>query len=150
MAIYSVQKFMTISPFVIPSSCTLAQAQRVMREKNIRHLPVVDDGRLVGVVSQRDIYMLETLRGIDPLTETVAEAMTADPYTAPPEAPLEEVALVMAERKYGSAVVVDGGVVVGLFTTVDALRTLSSMIRRGRRSHPSAEVPGEELSGAGS
>jgi len=129
---------MTISPYVISSHATLAQAHRMMREHNIRHLPVVDDDRLVGLVSQRDIYMLETLRGVDPLTETVAEAMSADPFTVPPEAPLDEVALAMATHKYGSAVVVDGGAVVGLFTIVDALRALASMMKRGHRPHPPA------------
>ncbi|BDG08033.1 CBS domain-containing protein [Anaeromyxobacter paludicola] len=139
MSRQTVQRFMTVSPYVISSSATLAHAHRVMRERNIRHLPVVDEDRLVGLVSQRDIYMLETLRGVDPLTETVAEAMTADPFAVPPEAPLDEVALAMARRKFGSAVVVDGGVVVGLFTTVDALRALAAVMRRGRRPAPPAE-----------
>ncbi|HEY6106961.1 MAG TPA: CBS domain-containing protein, partial [Anaeromyxobacteraceae bacterium] len=71
MARQTVQKHMTLSPQVISSRYTLAQAHQVMRERNIRHLPVVDDGRLVGVISQRDLYLLETLRGVDPAAETV-------------------------------------------------------------------------------
>jgi acetoin utilization protein AcuB len=63
----------------------------------------------------------------------VEEAMTAQPFTVPPDAALEDVARAMAEQKYGSAVVVDKGAVVGLFTTTDALRALSSMLRRPRR-----------------
>jgi acetoin utilization protein AcuB len=124
---------MTLSPQVISSGHTLAQAHQVMRERKIRHLPVVDDGRLVGVVSQRDLYLLQTLRGLDPATETVEEAMSREPFAVRPDAPLDEVALAMAEHKYGSAVVVDQGVVVGLFTTVDALRALAALLRRGRR-----------------
>ncbi len=133
---HTVQRHMTISPVVIDPRRTLAEAHRLMREKAIRHLPVVDEGRLVGLVSQRDLYLLETLKGIDPLTETVQEAMSRDPFTVRPDAPLDEVALSMAEHKYGSAVVVDKGSVIGLFTTVDALRALATVLRRGRKPEP--------------
>ena len=127
---YSVQEFMTLAPRVVSCASTLAEAHRLMRERGIRHLPVVDEGRLVGLVSQRDLYLLETLRGVDPEEERVAEAMSPDPYACEPAAPLDEVALAMAERKLGSAVVVDRGAVVGLFTTVDALRALAGVVRR--------------------
>lgn len=128
----TVQRFMTVGPVVIGSDQTLAEAHRAMRERNIRHLPVVDSGALVGVVSQRDLYLLETLRGVDPAAERVREAMTPDPYAVPPDAPLDEVAATMAARKYGSAVVVDRGSVIGLFTTTDALRALAWATRRRR------------------
>jgi acetoin utilization protein AcuB len=134
---YTVDRFMTADPVTISSDRTLAEAHRLMREKQIRHLPVVDAGKLVGVVSQRDLYLLETLKGVNPDEERVEEAMTAEPYAIARDAALEEVATVMAENKYGSAVVVDRGTVVGLFTTVDALRALASVLRRPRR--PGAE-----------
>ena len=134
MSRHTVQEHMTPGPRVVSSRHTLAEAHQIMRERNIRHLPVVDDGKLVGMVSQRDLYLLETLKGVDPSSEQVREAMTPEPFTVGPEAPLEEVALAMAARKYGSAVVVDKGVVVGLFTTVDALRALASVLGRGRRA----------------
>jgi acetoin utilization protein AcuB len=135
----TVQEYMTVAPVVVSSDRTLAEAHRLMRERNIRHLPVVDHGRLVGLVSQRDLYLLETLRGVDPASETVREAMSADPYTVPPEAPLHAVAAAMAEKKYGSAVEVDRGSVIGLFTTVDALRALSTLARR--RDRPRGRDP---------
>lgn len=128
----TIRSFMTLDPVVISSDRSLAEAHRLMRERGIRHLPVVDRGALVGVVSQRDLYLLETLRGVDPAADLVGEAMTPQPYAVAPDAPLEEVARVMAERKYGSAVVVERGSVVGLFTTVDALRALASVISRRR------------------
>jgi acetoin utilization protein AcuB len=123
---------MSISPVVVSSDRTLAEAHRLMRERKIRHLPVVDGGRLVGLVSQRDLYLLETLKGVDPGTETVREAMAPEPYAVPPDAPLEAVAAAMAAAKYGSAVVVDRGAVIGLFTTVDALRALAAVVGRRR------------------
>ncbi len=140
MSRHTVQEFMSVAPVVVASDRTLAEAHRLMRERNIRHLPVVDGGRLVGVVSQRDLYLLETLKGVDPGTETVREAMAPDPYAVPPDAPLEEVAAAMAERKYGSAVVVDRGSVIGLFTTVDALHALAAVVGR-RRARPGERGP---------
>ena len=132
MARHTVQEYMSIAPVVVSSDRTLAEAHRLMRERNIRHLPVVDLGKLVGVVSQRDLYLLETLKGVDPGTETVREAMAPDPYAVPPDARLGEVAAAMAESKFGSAVVVDRGSVIGLFTTVDALRALAEVAGRRR------------------
>jgi acetoin utilization protein AcuB len=139
MAKHTVERFMTANPVAITSDRTLADAHRVMRERQIRHLPVVDSGRLVGVVSQRDLYLLETLQGIDPDAERVEEAMTAEPFTVATDAPLEDVASVMAERRYGSAVVLQGGEVVGLFTTVDALRALATVSRGARRGGAARE-----------
>ena len=138
---HTVHEFMTVGPLVVGQSSTLADAHRLMRERSIRHLPVVDGGILVGLVSQRDLYLLETLKGVDPATETVDEAMTADPFAVAPDAPLEDVAAEMARRKVGSAVVVDRGSVIGVFTTTDALRALSAVLRRGRRSATVGEAP---------
>jgi CBS domain-containing protein len=64
-------------------------------------------GRLTGIVSHRDILLLETLSDADPEIEPVEEAMTPDPMTVHPAAPLREIAAAMADGEYGSAVVVD-------------------------------------------
>lgn len=135
---------MTVSPVVVGIGDTLADAHRLMRARGIRHLPVLDAGRLVGVLSQRDLYLAESLRGVDPETDTVREAMSGDPYTVPPGAPLEEVAAAMAERKVGSAIVVDRGAVIGVFTTVDALRALARLAGRRRARTPARPQPEED------
>jgi acetoin utilization protein AcuB len=128
MSKHTVQRYMTVNPTVISSHRTLSEAHQTMREHGIRHLPVVDAGKLVGVVSQRDLYLLETLHGVDATSETVEEAMTPEPYTVPPDASIEEVAREMAQHKYGCAVVLDNGKVVGVFTTVDALRAFADLL----------------------
>jgi acetoin utilization protein AcuB len=127
---------MSVSPVVIGVGDTLAAAHRVMRERGVRHLPVLDAGRLVGVVSQGDLVLAESVAGVDPATDCVREAMSGDPYAVPPGAPLEEVAATMAERRLGSAIVVDRGVVIGVFTTVDALRALALLAGRRRAGAP--------------
>jgi acetoin utilization protein AcuB len=122
---------MTVCPVTIGTDQTLAVAHRKMRDNGIRHLPVLDGGELVGVVSIRDLHFLETLASVDPEQVFVEEAMTPDPYTVSPEAPLGDVAREMADHKYGCAIVVREGKVMGVFTTVDALRVLSRMLELG-------------------
>jgi len=129
MSGYAVRRFMTLAPKVVAAGSTLGEAHRIMREHCIRHLPVVDGGALVGVVSQRDVYLLETLKGVDPATARVEDAMAAEPYAVGPDTPLAEVAGEMARRRIGSAVVVERGEVIGLFTTVDALGALVTLSR---------------------
>jgi len=95
-----------------------------MREHNIRHLPVLHGGKLAGMVTVRDLHLVETLQDVNPEAVKIEEAMSSDPYVVAPTATLKEVAREMADRKLGSAIVVDGGKVVGVFTTVDALHAL--------------------------
>ena len=124
----TIRDAMSESPHTIGKAQPLERASHVMREHGIRHLPVLDGGALLGILSTRDVYLIETLRDVDPEKVTVEEAMTAEPYAVPPDAPLKEVVETMAEHKYGAAVVMDGREVVGIFTTVDALRVLAARL----------------------
>ena len=125
-----IRRFMTKSPATIGRRQTLTTAHELMRSRRVRHLPVVESGSLVGVVSQGDLHFLESLRDVEPDEVLVEEAMTAKPYAVAGDTPLAEVAAVMARKKLGSAVVVDGKKVVGVFTAVDGLRVLSKLARR--------------------
>lgn len=124
----TVQKFMTRLPHTIRHDQSLAVAHALMRKHDIRHLPVLKDGRLAGIVSQRDLYMLETLEDIDMTQVPVADAMNTDIYTVGPRASVRKIAEEMAANRYGSAVVIDGETVVGIFTTTDALATLHGVL----------------------
>jgi acetoin utilization protein AcuB len=131
MARHEIHRFMTPTPHTISTRQTLAEAHQTMRERGVRHLPVVSDGKLVGVVSQRDLYLLETLRGVDVGREMVEEAMSDEPFVVAPDASLDEVAEAMANRKHGSALVVESATLVGIFTSTDALRALVALLRGG-------------------
>jgi acetoin utilization protein AcuB len=119
---------MTRSPHTVGRTVTLAAAHDLMRSFHIRHLPVLEEGRLVGIVSQGDLHLIETLRDVAPEQVLVEEAMTDDPFVAAPDAPLAQVVRQMAERRHGSVVVVEGRTVVGLFTTTDAMRVLLELL----------------------
>ena len=128
MSPLTIRAVMTETPLTIGADQPLAEAHRILREHGIRHLPVLAGRKLVGLLSMRDLHFIETLRDTDVETVAVSEAMTPDPYAVSPRAPLDAVARVMMERKIGSAVVVERGKVVGVFTTVDALRVLSGLL----------------------
>ena len=100
----------------------------MMREHRIRHLPVLHGGRLVGIVSDRDLHLVETLRDIDPDEVTVEDAMSPDLYAVGPDEALVHVVDTMAARKLGAAVVARGARVLGVFTTVDALHALADLL----------------------
>lgn len=119
-----VDEYMTPGPHSIGREQSLAHAHHLMRAHRIRHLPVLSAGKLVGVISNSDLHLVETLSDVDPDKVSVEEAMTPIVYTVAPEASLEEVAREMARHKYGCAVVEDKGKVVGVFTTIDAMRAL--------------------------
>jgi acetoin utilization protein AcuB len=125
----SIEHFMTPDPKCIGRDQPLSAAHERMRGLGVRHLPVLDGGKLVGILSQRDLFFTETLRDVDPANVLVEEAMSRDVYTVAPEKPLGEVAAMMVERKLGCTVVVRKERVVGIFTTTDALRVLTSIVQ---------------------
>ena len=129
MTIPTIRHFMTSAPETIGADLTLAQARDRMYQLNARHLPVVDGGELVGILSDRDIALVDAVFG-DLGRLQVRQAMTAQPFTCGPEAHVHAVAAEMAAHKYGTAIVVDRdhpGQVVGLFTTPDALHALARL-----------------------
>lgn len=123
-----VQKYMTTAPHSVGVDQTVAQAHTMMREFKIRHLPVLKGGRLVGLVTERDIALIESLKDVDPKELTVEEAMSTEVYAVTPDAPLDEVAKDMASKKYGSAVVLQNEKVVGILTTVDMCTALFELL----------------------
>src|SRR5258708_9772422 len=124
----ALQRFMTTTPHAIGSDQTLALAHKMMREHQIRHLPVLRGGKLVGVLSQRDLALIETLKDVDPTKVTVDDAMSTAVFSADPSAPLDEVVSSMAEHTYGCCVAMQNSKVVGIFTTVDACRALAELL----------------------
>jgi acetoin utilization protein AcuB len=120
---------MTASPYSIGFDQPCSSAYAALKKHDIRHLPVLQGGALVGVISDRDLYMLETLKDVDTGKLSVEEAMSTAVYAVSPETPLDEVLTTMADRKYGSAVVMNGAQVVGIFTTVDVCRAFADLLK---------------------
>lgn len=124
----TVDRYMTATPHTIGKDQTMSAANDMMQRYNVRHLPVLYGGKLIGIVSQRDLYKVQTLRDVDPHKLTVDQVMTEEPYHVRSSASMEETAREMAKSKHGSAIVVDDGHVVGILTAVDALSGLAFLL----------------------
>lgn len=131
-----VERYMSTALVVISPVQPLSEAILLMRLHDVRHLPVLKRNKVVGVISQRDIYMIQS---IDPSSSSqiqVAEAMSAAPYTVEPDERIDRVAREMVRRKIGSALVTHGDRLLGMFTGSDALLALAALVADDR-------VPGE-------
>lgn len=123
----TVGDFMTYTPCTADEGLSLVDAQDRMNANNIRHLLVTRNDHLVGLLSSRDITFALSLPGVKPEKLTVFHAMTTAPFTCGPKAALAEVCKEMEQHRYGCAVIVDDGLVTGIFTTTDALRAVRAL-----------------------
>lgn len=122
---------MTPFPHSIDVDATAAEARLMMDAKGFHHLPVMEHGRLCGVLSDRD---LRVAAGPGPERDVAAPLRVRDIYREEVYAieaatPLDQVAETMAQRHIGSAVVTKDGKLVGVFTTTDACRALARVLR---------------------
>ncbi|HEY8490466.1 MAG TPA: CBS domain-containing protein, partial [Dehalococcoidia bacterium] len=121
-----VREFMTSKVVTITEEETLKTADLRFRQGRFRHLPVVRDGTVVGVVSDRDVRALRDLDVPDlPAVlerRRVRDVMRRPAIVASPQDPLEQAARLMYERKIGCLPVVDEGRLVGIVTTSDVFR----------------------------
>ncbi len=120
----TIADLMTPTPHTVGSEQTITFAQELMQKHGIRHLPVLHGGQLDGIVSDRDLGMIAGLNEVNPDNTTVEEAMTQEAYTVDKNTPLIHVLKEMLENKYGSAIVVEGDKIIGIFTTYDSLQLL--------------------------
>lgn len=129
-----IRDFMIKNPITVDSDTYVLDAQKIMKENNIRRLPIVDKGKLVGIVTQHDLlaaspspatslsvhelnYLLSKMK--------VKEVMHKNPLTFSPDTPFEEALKVGQEKKIGSFPVVDKGKLVGIATESDIVRFLT-------------------------
>ena len=123
-----IRDFMTESAHAIGCDQTLKLAHDRMQQFGIHQLPVLEGGQLVGVLSERDIALISAVSPSQLDTIAVEEAMAAEPYAVGPSDDIAVVVAHMLQHKYNSAVVMDHNKVLGLFTSVDALRLLSKLL----------------------
>jgi acetoin utilization protein AcuB len=118
---------MTRDVIVVPHALSVAHAWKILQENRIRHLPVVDDGRLVGIVSDRDLLLLGHTQPSGELgfvDRAVGDIMTLRPLTCVPSTSVAEVVRIMTKHKIDALPVVSGDRIVGLVTSTDLLLLL--------------------------
>jgi acetoin utilization protein AcuB len=131
-----IRDIMTTPPITVGLEMPVLEAQQLMATNRIRHLPVTDAGRLMGIVTDRDIrlnlpspatslsvwevnYLLARL--------TVESAMRRAVITVDPDREATEAAQIMLDHKIGALPVVDGGTLVGIVTETDMLRAFTTL-----------------------
>lgn len=135
-----VKDIMTSSVTTVDHEARLLDAALLMRSSGFRHVPVVDNGRLVGIISDRDV------KGASPSlfaeisqeeynrifeTTPVAKVMTKDPKTVTPDATLKDVVAMMQENKFGAVPIVEGdNKLVGIVTSNDMLALLRTLLEQ--------------------
>ncbi|MEW6173836.1 MAG: CBS and ACT domain-containing protein [Bacillota bacterium] len=128
-----VRDCMTANPITISKDTPIFQALEIIRNQNIRHLPVVKDAKLIGLVTERGLLRVSpspaTTLSVYELNYiltkvTVAEALIKNPIVVAPDLPIEEAALLMRDRKVGCLPVVEGSKLVGIITQTDMVETL--------------------------
>jgi CBS domain-containing protein len=125
----SVAEFMTKDLVTVRESDDIALADSLLRLGGIRHLPVVRDRKIVGILTQRDILRSGASERT-PRELLVREVMTKDPTVARPGMGLAHAARLMLERKFGCLPVCeDDGTLVGIVTEADFVRFAADVVR---------------------
>lgn len=125
-----VKEFMTTMPVRVDESATLRTVLRLMERYNIRHVVVTDENKLKGVLSEREVKAIVAAGHVNVETAPIAPLVVEPAYQVAAEAPLLEVCKVMHREKFGSAVVVSDEKIVGIFTSIDALKVLTDLLSK--------------------
>lgn len=123
---FAIEKYMTKGPHTVGADQDLKYAEKMMKDLKIRHLPVLKEKELIGILSLRDIRLLQ---GIDKDYEKVLveEACVEDPMRVQVGDDLRKICKTMAKDKIGSILVMDKKKLVGIFTWIDLLNMVSKL-----------------------
>jgi acetoin utilization protein AcuB len=137
-----VEKWMTRNPVTIEKDATVIEAMHLMKEKNIRRLPVMDKGEIVGILTEKMVMefkpskatSLDTWEVHYILSKTqVTEAMNPKPYKVAPDTELTEAAGLLHDRKLNGVLVVnEQDELVGILTITNALEALIEICKNPR------------------
>jgi CBS domain-containing protein len=134
-AIPSIRTVMTALPYSIDVSEDVVAARVLMDERGIRHLPVMSNGKIAGLITDRDIQVAAALAGERDTPLLVREVCHMPAYVTEDTEPLDRVLLEMADRQLSSAVVVDHrGRLAGILTLTDVCRVCADALS-GRSLH---------------
>ena len=121
---------MTSFPYSVHSAETVNNIEKMMDEHNIRHLPVQENGKVVGIVSERDLH--HVIKRSAPALEKnliiARDVMVAEPYVVPFRTPLNQVVREMAKRHIGSAIILRRGKLAGILSAMDVCRILAEYL----------------------
>jgi CBS domain-containing protein len=118
----SIKEVMTRDVRACEPNATVADAAKVMAQEDVGPVPIVEDGRLVGIVTDRDIVVRVVAEGRDPNATTVKEIASTDLVTVSPGDDLDEALNLLAQRQVRRLPVVEGERLVGIVAQADIAR----------------------------
>lgn len=107
-------------PLTAPAMTTVGEAARLMKKSRVGALMVVEEGKLVGIFTERDALFKVIAAGLDARSTRVAEVMTPDPKTIHPDKPFMDALHLMHESGFRHIPVVENGRPIGMVSTRDA------------------------------
>jgi acetoin utilization protein AcuB len=121
---------MTPFPYFVDADDELSEVERLMNEHRIRHIPVQHEGRVVGIVSQRDLNHVvdRLLPNTDKTRIRARDIMVDEPYIIAFDTPLNEVASEMAKRRIGSTIILHHEKLAGILSATDICRILAEIL----------------------
>lgn len=126
-----VEEFTSPNPITAPETSSIEELRQMMDSNGIRHIPIVNQDKVVGIISDRDLRVVAGLKLADKMMIKASDLMVRDPLTVSSEMPLDEVAFEMSSRKVGSVIVNDeNDELLGIFTVTDALNALIEIARQ--------------------
>lgn len=130
-----VEEFTTPDPVTVVEATAIGELRELMDQHGVRHLPVRRDGEVVGVISERDVRLVQGLSLDEQLQIRAQDLMADDLFVVHASTLLDEVAMEMVSRRVGSAIVRDeDGDFLGIFTLTDALNALVEVVRNESRN----------------
>jgi CBS domain-containing protein len=118
----SIRDVMTANPASCEPSTTVVDAARVMAQEDVGPVPIVEGGRVVGLVTDRDLVVRVLAEGRDPTSTTIGEIASADLVTVQPDSDLNEALNLMAQNQVRRLPVVEGDQLVGIVAQADVAR----------------------------
>jgi CBS domain-containing protein len=118
----SIRDVMTANPTSCQPSTTIVEAAKVMAQEDVGPVPIVEGGRIVGLVTDRDLVVRVLAEGRDPNSTTIGEIASADLVTVEPDTNLDEALTLMGQNQVRRLPVVEGGQLVGIVAQADVAR----------------------------
>lgn len=126
----SVEEFTTPNPITASEEDPIDKLGSLMKENGIRHLPILKNNKVIGIISDRDLRVVSNLNAKQKMKIHAGDIMVKDPFTVSSDMTLADVAFEMSKNKIGSVIVNDeNDQFLGIFTVTDALNALIEIVR---------------------
>ena len=130
-----IKDIMSSSPKTVDESAPVKKAKQIMSQNSVRHLPVVSGGKLCGIITDRDLKLAQAVTNDKHFDEhrLVGDICLRNIYLVKSSEPAQNVLAYMAKEKIGSAVVIEGNKLAGIFTVTDACKAFAEHLRSNEK-----------------